>query len=169
MARNERERPRDVEVTGIDHIYLAVSDFATSVAWYDRVMRLLGFRKGTLPIGGEPHAHYFNRELQITIRPARTKGRHDPYRVGLHHVCLRVPDGAAVDAAAAGLRKLGVEAKAPRVYVEYADDYYATFFEDPDGIRFEIVALRRMRRLVREHWHELEEFEDPLRKAGLIR
>jgi catechol 2,3-dioxygenase-like lactoylglutathione lyase family enzyme len=168
MAKREQQRPRDVEVTGIDHIYLAVTDFAASVAWYDRVMRFLGFKKGTLPIGGDPHAHYYNRELQITIRPARTRARHDPYAPGMHHVCLRVPDGETVDAVAVGLRKLGVKAKEPRVHVEYADDYYATFFEDPDGIRFEIVALRRMRRLIREHWHELTEFEDPLRKAGLV-
>jgi len=47
-------------------------------------------------------------------------------------------------------------------------DYYATFFSDADGLRLEIVAHRRMRSLVREHWGELTEFEDPLRKAGLV-
>jgi hypothetical protein len=43
----------------------------------------------------------------------------------------------------------------------------ATFFTDPDGIRLEIVALRRGRILVRDRWAELTEFEDPMRKAGL--
>ena len=158
-----------IDVTGIDHLYLAVRDFDRSVAFYDRVMRFLGFKKGTFPIAGERHAHYYNRETQISIRPARSDQPHDAYRAGLHHVCLRVADRATVDAVAAGLAKLEVAASAPRLYPEYAPDYYATFFEDPDGIRFEIVALRSLRALVREHWAELDAFEDPLRKKGLIK
>jgi glyoxylase I family protein len=158
----------NIDIVGVDHIYLAVRDFDRAVAFYDSVMRFLGFKKGTLPVAGERHAHYFNRETQISIRPARSDARCDPYRAGIHHLCLRVADRAAVDAAAEGLRALGVAATPPAPYGEYADDYYATFFEDPDGIRFEIVAMRRMRLLVREHWDELDAFEDPLQKKGLV-
>jgi len=154
-------------VTGLDHVYLAVRDFERSVAFYDRVMRLLGFKKGTFPIGGEPHAHYFIPETQITIRPARTDAPHDSYRAGLHHLCLRVDDRRAVDEIARGLEAIGVQASEPRLYPEYASDYYATFFEDPDALRFEVVALRRGPVLLRDHWHELDDFEDPLRKKGL--
>ena len=75
---------------------------------------------------------------------------------------------ADVDAVAHGLRALGVAATDPRHYPEYAEDYYATFFSDPDGLRLEIVAERRLRRLIRERWDELTAFEDPLRKAGLV-
>jgi len=157
-----------LEVSGIDHLYVSVTDLARSVGFYDPVMRLLGFRKGTDPIAGEPHVHYFNPETQYTIRPARTASAHDPYAAGLHHLCFRVPTMADVDAPARGLRALGVAATEPRLYPEYAPDYYATFFSDADGLRLEIVAHRRMRSLVREHWGELTEFEDPLRKAGLV-
>lgn len=157
-----------VDVTAVDHVYVAVRDLARSVAFYDRVMRLLGFKKGTSPIGGEPHAHYFNRVTQYTIRPARGEGAHDPYRPGLHHLCFRVATRADVDTAAAALRARGVDASEPATYPEYAPDYYATFFSDPDGIRLEIVAHRRMRSLVHDHWDELTEFEDPVRKAGLL-
>ncbi len=157
-----------IDVSGIDHLYLAVRDLDRSVAFYDPVMRLLGFRKGTTPIAGEPHAHYFNPETQVTLRPARGSAGHDPYAPGLHHLCLRVGTRTDVDAAARELRALGVAATEPALYPEYAPDYYATFFTDPDGLRLEIVALRRMRTLVRERWDELTEFEDPLRKAGLV-
>ncbi len=156
-----------LDVIAVDHIYVAVRDFARSVAFYDRVMRLLGFKKGTTPIAGEAHAHYFNRVTQYTIRPARGTERHDPYRPGLHHLCFRVATPADVDAAAIALRDIGVDATPPKLCPEYAADYYATFFTDPDGIRLEIVALRKMRALVRDHWDELTEFEDPIRKAGL--
>jgi catechol 2,3-dioxygenase-like lactoylglutathione lyase family enzyme len=132
-------------------------------------MKLLGFRKGTLPVAGERHAHYFNPETQYTVRAARSPEAFDAYRCGLHHLCFRVGGRSEVDEAFAGLRALGVEATEPKLHPEYADDYYATFFEDPDGIRLEIVAHRRLRTLIRDHWDELVEFEDPIRKAGLIR
>jgi glyoxylase I family protein len=157
-----------LELTGIDHIYVAVSDLARSVAFYDPVMRLLGFRKGTKAIAGEPHVHYFNRDTQYTLRQARSRGAHDPYAPGLHHLCFRVATTAEVEVAARELRGLGVEATAPVLYPEYAPDYYATFFSDPDGLRLEIVAMRRYRQLVRDHWQELTEFEDPVTKAGLV-
>jgi len=132
------------------------------------VMKVLGFRKGTKPIAGERHLHYFNPVTQYTIRPAKLAGPHDPYRPGLHHVCLRVAARADVDAAAQALRGLGVDATDPKYYPEYAPDYYATFFSDPDGIRLEIVAHRHIRSLIRDKWDELTEFEDPLTKAGLV-
>lgn len=156
------------EVTAVDHIYVTVADMDRAERFYDAVMKLLGFRKGTKPIDNERHLHYFNRVTQYTIRPARAGAPpHDPYSPGLHHVCLRVPTRADVDAVARGLRALGIAATDPALYPEYADDYYATFFTDPDGIRLEIVVQRRLRTLVQEKWDLLTEFEDPVTKAGL--
>jgi glyoxylase I family protein len=158
-----------LEVIAVDHIYVTVSDFDRSEAFYDKVMRLFGFRKGTTPIAGERHAHYFNRVTQYSIRPARTLDRaHDRYSPGLHHLCFRVPANSDVDAAAQELRSLGVAASDPSYYPEYAPDYYATFFVDPDDIRLEVVAHRRLRTLIRDHWDQLAEFENPLAKAGLL-
>jgi catechol 2,3-dioxygenase-like lactoylglutathione lyase family enzyme len=105
--------------------------------------------------------------MQYTIRPAKRDVAHDPYAPGLHHLCFRVASREQVDAAAAGLATLGVTATPPKLYPEYAADYYATFFEDPDGIRLEVVALRSGRVLVRDNWEKLTEFEDPVKKAGL--
>ena len=155
------------DVTGIDHLYVAVADLDRAIAFYDPVMRLLGFRRGNFPIAGERHVHYFNRETQYTLRPARSTAPHDPYRAGLHHLCFRVPSRPDVDGIADALGTLGVATSPPRIYPEYAPDYYATFFSDPDGIRLEVVAHRHMRTLVRDHWHELTEWEDPVTKAGL--
>jgi len=153
-----------VEIVGLDHVYLAVTDFARSIAFYDPVMKALGFFKGDRAIAGERHAHYFNRALQLSIRPARTAVRHDPYAPGLHHLCLQALDRASVDEAHAALTALGVQATAPRLYPEYADDYYATFFEDPDGIRHEIVARRALREEIVREWDELRSFVNPLQE-----
>lgn len=158
-----------LEVTAVDHVYVTVTDMKRSERFYDAVMRLLGFRKGTTPINNEPHLHYFNPVTQYSIRPAKQRrARHDPYSPGLHHVCFRVATAADVDATAKGLRDLGIEATDPKFYPEYAPDYYATFFSDPDGIRLEVVAHRRLRSLIRDKWDALTEFEDPLTKAGLV-
>jgi glyoxylase I family protein len=154
----------DLEIVGLDHIYITVSDFERSESFYDRVMERLGFKKGDGKIAGDPHAHYFNRALQLSIRPAKAHQPHDPYAPGLHHICLQVASAEAVDQAAIALAELGVEATAPAFYPQYADDYYATFFTDPDGIRLELVARRAMRREVVEKWDRLEGFLNPMRR-----
>lgn len=151
-----------MDVIGLDHIYLTVSDFARSESFYDRALAFLGFRKGDKAIGGDPHAHYFNRSIQLSIRPARSKRDHDPYAPGLHHLCLQLPTNEDIDAAASGLRELGIEATTPRFYPEYNPDYYATFFEDPDGIRLELVCRTPARDAIVEHWDDLKVFLNPM-------
>ena len=153
-----------MNVSRVDHIYVTVSDLDKSEIFYDKVMSALNFKKGVLPIGGDPHFHYFNEHLQISIRPARSKRAFDPYAPGLHHICLEVASKSEVDQAVGTLRQTGVDISIPRAYPEYADDYYATFFEDPDGIRFEIVARRSDRDFILNHWDELEGFVNPVRK-----
>ena len=153
-----------MNVSRVDHIYLTVSDLDESEIFYDKVMRALDFKKGIAPIDGEPHCHYFNKHLQISIRPARTTRAFDAYAHGLHHICLEVCSRQEVDQAAETLEKIGVQMSTARSYPEYAADYYATFFQDPDGIRFEIVARRSDRDLIFNHWEELEGFVNPVRK-----
>ena len=136
-----------VEVIGIDHVYLAVRDLARSEAFYDRVMTVLGYRKGQSTIGGDPHVHFWNRQFGFSLRPARPgTPDHDPYAPGLHHFCFRVVDEEAVDRAARELRAAGIAVTDPQGYPEYAPDYYAVFFTDPDGVRLEITNFRQNRR-----------------------
>jgi catechol 2,3-dioxygenase-like lactoylglutathione lyase family enzyme len=143
-----------VDVLGIDHVYVTVRDFAAAEAFYDRVLvGVLGYRKTSAPIGGDPHRHYYNRHFGFSIRPARAgTADHDPYAPGLHHFCLRVEDERAVDQAARELSATGVPASAPRYYPEYDADYYATFFAGPDGVRLEITGFRASRRQRLANW-----------------
>lgn len=141
------------DVTGIDHIYIAVSDLARSEAFYDLVLRdTLAFRKNRFAIDGEPHVQYFSRHFGFVLRPARDHARHNPYSPGLHHFCLRVESIADVAAAADKLRSLGVDASEAKNYPEYASDYWATYFADPDGIRLEVTNYRQERRERHDHW-----------------
>lgn len=146
----------EAEVLGIDHIYLAVGSLAASEVFYDRVLvAILGFRKNAFELHGEPHVNYYNRQFGIVIRPARAGApAHEPRAPGLHHLCLRVEGAADVDRVARALNAAGIVALEPRLHTEYAPDYYATFFEDPDGIRLEITNFRAERRARMQDWEE---------------
>jgi glyoxylase I family protein len=159
--------PERVEVIGLDHLYLTVTDVATSEPFYDAVFGLLDFRKTDTAIAGDPHRHYFNHVMQISIRQAKTAAKHDPYAPGLHHVCLQVADTAAVDTFHRLVAARGIAATAPAIYPQYADDYYATFLSDPDGLRFEIVARRARRKLYAERWSELTTWLNPIQTLKL--
>lgn len=146
---------RPAEVTGIDHLYVAVSDLARSEAFYDRVLPALGFRKNRFALNDEPHVQYYNRHFGYVLRPARAQQAHDPYAPGLHHFCLRVDTVDDVRAAAAALKAAGVDASEPHLHPGYAPDYWATFFTDPDGIRLEITNYRQERRDRHDRWEAL--------------
>jgi glyoxylase I family protein len=142
------------EVIGIDHLYIAVSELKRSEDFYDRVFLNLGFRKNSFSIHGDPHVQYFNRHFGYVLRPAKLLRQHDPYSPGLHHFCLRVNTPDDVHAAARQLRQAGIDVSAPTLYPEYAPDYVAIFFSDPDGMRLELTNYRDERRARHDHWEE---------------
>ena len=149
-------------IQGLDHIYLSVKDFDESEAFYDQVMEALGLHKGDKPIGGEPHAHYIAPTFQLTIRPARSNVDHDPYAPGLHHLCFQAPSNEAVDECHQILIDMGISASEPARYPEYNPEYYAIFFDDPNGIRLEIVARTSYRQDIQTKWDQLDGFLNPL-------
>jgi glyoxylase I family protein len=143
-----------VEIIGIDHIYITVSDLGCSEGFYDRVMAILGFRKNTFNNEGDRHVQYYNRHFGFVLRPAHhaTRAKHEPLGVGLHHFCFRVEDSAAMNVIYEQFAAAGVDCSPPQLYPEYAFDYYALFFSDPDGIRLEITNYRQERRKRFDDW-----------------
>jgi glyoxylase I family protein len=71
----------------------------------------------------------------IGLRPVATD-RFDEDRVGLDHLCLRVPSRADLDSAAAHLDELGV-AHEPIKEIGHG---YILEFRDPDHIALELVS-----------------------------
>jgi glyoxylase I family protein len=142
------------EVLGIDHVYIAVSALDVSERFYDSALcSVLGFRKSRFVLNGTQHVNYYNRQFGFVLRAARPgTGVHDPEAPGLHHFCLRVDGTRDVDAVARELSEHGIVGEAPRYYPEYAPDYYAVFFRDPDGVRLEVTNFRAERRERMERW-----------------
>lgn len=125
-----------IEVLGVEHIDLTVNDLARSKAFYDRVLRELGFRF----LDEDLDVRWGNAHLTIAIRPASTVQDFDRYRAGLHHLALKVRSRADVDE----FHRFLVGAKLPVLdppadYPRYGKNYYAVFFADPDGIKLELV------------------------------
>ena len=147
-----------VEVMGIDHIYISVSDLRNSEHFYDTVLvQILGFRKNTFSLSNDPHIQYFNRHFGYVLRPARIDTPHNSYGAGLHHFCLRVASINDVTEVATQLNLHGIQATEAKLFPQYAPDYMATFFEDPDGIRLEVTNYRAERRERHDHWDTLDD------------
>lgn len=142
------------EIIGIDHIYISVSDLERAERFYDCVFLNLEFRKNNFTIDGDAHIQYYNRFFGYVLRPSRALRPHDAYSPGLHHLCFRVDTAADVRTAGDLLRDAGIEATPPKLFREYADDYVAIFFNDPDGLRLEITNYRQERRERHDRWDD---------------
>jgi len=140
------------EIIGIDHIYITVSNIERSKAFYDIVMKILGFRNNTITINNEEHIQYYNKHFGYVLRPAHITEKHNPYAPGLHHLCLRVESKNDVEEISKSIKNTGIEITEPKLYKEYAPDYYAVFLKDPDGVELEITNYRNERKKRHENW-----------------
>lgn len=137
----------------IDHVQITVRDMEKAVAFYDRLMPLLGFdpqrRSSAVIDAHEFHVvEYTHPLLAFAITSPRSAFRHETVhrrRPGaLHHLAFRAESRAEVDRLHEALKAIGATiVSAPREYPEYTPPgYYALFFKDPDGIKYEIVCTQ---------------------------
>ena len=135
----------------IDHVEITVGDMATAVRFYDRLLPLLGFdlakRTEALVEAHEKHVvSYDHPRLGFAITSPRnafareTSNRRKPG--ALHHLAFRAPSRADVDRLHVQLQAIGATiVTPPREYPEYTPGgYYALYFKDPEGIKYEIVC-----------------------------
>ncbi|HXJ33619.1 MAG TPA: VOC family protein [Candidatus Eisenbacteria bacterium] len=126
-----------MEINGIAHVMLTVSDFAVSKTFYIELLPYLGLR----PVfDADGFLYCVGGRTAFGIQPADEKYRKERFvqsRVGLHHVCFRVRERSDVDALHAKLVELGAKIVHPPEEGQWAPGYYSVLFEDPDGIRLE--------------------------------
>jgi catechol 2,3-dioxygenase-like lactoylglutathione lyase family enzyme len=123
----------------IHHIDITVSDLATAIAWYDRVMPLIGFKRA-LDVPEGPIWAGDRLEVGLVEASPALADSHDRFSPGLHHLAFGAPTREEVGVVHAQLVELGVEILDPPAdYPEYARGYYAVFVADPDGIKLEYV------------------------------
>jgi catechol 2,3-dioxygenase-like lactoylglutathione lyase family enzyme len=135
----------------IDHIEITVGDMATAVPFYDRFLPLLGFdlarRSEAVIAAHEKHVvSYEHPRMSFAITsPLRAFAgeainRRKPG--ALHHLAFRAASRAEVDRLHLELKAIGATiVSPPREYPEYTPaGYYALYFKDPEGIKYEIVC-----------------------------
>ena len=137
---------------GVHHVELSVPDYENAIAFYDRMFGWLGYRSfWTLDVGYRS-TYYMARfpfpHSYIGIQPARDGERldHAVHRTGIHHVALWAKSRREVDDFyRAFLLEEGVTVTdPPEAYPLYAPGYYAVFFLDPAGIRWELAHMPRI-------------------------
>nr|WP_294506900.1 VOC family protein [uncultured Rhodopila sp.] len=123
-------------VVGIDHLSVRVSDHEKSKQFYNKLLTFLGFR---LSEEFEDSTGWSNGHTLFWIGQADEPGMKHKHRtgdVGFHHYAFRLRSRKDVDELQAFLTDdLGAEIVDPAG--EYYDDYYAVFFQDPDGLKLE--------------------------------
>ncbi|WP_432974964.1 VOC family protein [Dactylosporangium sp. CA-233914] len=131
-------------MTRLHHLALTASDLGASAAFHDPFLAELGYhREGGL---GSPLIYAGDGpEILVYVVEGDDTGRHRHGSPGLQHLAFQVDNPVTVDAAhRAAVAAGGTIVHGPRLYPEYADGYYATFVEDPDGSRFEVAYIPRL-------------------------
>jgi catechol 2,3-dioxygenase-like lactoylglutathione lyase family enzyme len=127
-----------MEINGLAHVVLTVSDFGAARAFYGALLPALGLRP---VLDADEFFYCVGGRTAIGIAPADTALRGERFvqrRVGLHHLCFRARERADVDAVHALVRDLGATIVHPPEDGPWAPGYYSVLFEDPDGIRLEV-------------------------------
>ncbi|MDR3264033.1 MAG: VOC family protein [Clostridiales bacterium] len=136
----------------IDHIDITVNDLTEAEKFYDKVLPLLGFdlkeqRHAFEEADDYRSIEYPHKNFLFSIVQAAAKFQNDTtdYRSSgaLHHLAFKAESKAAVDIFYNGLLNAGIAATPPALYPQYYPDYYAVFFDDPFGIRYELVFYSR--------------------------
>ena len=138
-------------LVGLGHVDLVCGDVERSLAFYDAVFGGLGLQRPHEERGERGETIYYLRFPQpgsgsIGLRQAQSDQAFELYAPGFHHLSLAVETATDVDATHAAVVATGGEVlHPPRLWPQYHPDYYATFFEDPDGFRLEVAASKDAR------------------------
>lgn len=127
----------------LNHISLTVTDRDQSEPFYESVLQFMGYQQ--VERNSEFTMWWLDKAGAILIgsaNPDCLNKTHDRYSPGLHHFAFNAESREQVDR----LYKLLVDIGAtildpPAEYNHYAPGYYAVFFADPDGIKFELVHM----------------------------
>ncbi len=133
----------------IDHIQITVKNMDLAVPFYDKMLAILGFDLGT-KVSATIEKHDF-RVVEYT-HPLLTFAINSPRKAfvsdainrrkpgALHHLAFKAESREEVDRLHLELKAIGAQiVGGPKLWPEHGTDYYAVFFKDLEGIKYEIV------------------------------
>ena len=127
-----------IEINGIAHVILTVSDWPACRPFYERLLPFLGL---TRVFAGEDMIYYVGGRTAIGVGkcdPAYEGQRFVQNSVGLHHVCFRARSRDDIDAVHGFLQSIGAHIVHGPEEGSWAPGYYSVLFEDPIGTRLEV-------------------------------
>lgn len=137
----------------IDHIQITVKNLKTAEPFYDKFLPILGFdirRKssGTVTEHEFDVVEYYHPLLIFAINSPREVFKDDTIHRrkpgALHHLAFKAGSFAEVDRMYLEIKKIGANiVDEPKFYPDHGENYYALFFKDPEGIKYEIVYDKR--------------------------
>jgi catechol 2,3-dioxygenase-like lactoylglutathione lyase family enzyme len=137
----------------IDHIQITVKDLKVAEPFYDKLMPILGFdlsrkSKGTVAAHEFDVVEYFHPLLIFGINSPREAFKEDIIHRrkpgALHHLAFKASSRAEVDQLYMKIKETGANIiDPPKLYPQHGESYYALFFKDIEGLKYEIVHEER--------------------------
>ncbi len=129
----------------LSHLDLNVADPPVSIRFWSLLLEHLEYTRHDLDDPDrcawwvdQPDGSVFG----IEVRPPRdplVRARHERSAPGIDHLAFHVDSRAEVDAVHRLLVDAGHDVADPPAEYDYSPGYYAVAFDDPDGIRLEVV------------------------------
>ena len=135
----------------ISHIALTVSDLERSTAFYDKVFEFIGFKRAEVSESTQKAMKtrlkaWVGPGYSISIRPSKGEFAHrlhDRSAPGFNHMAVTAEDRSDIEKMYELLKQMGATVlDAPAEY-PYAPGYFAVYFTDPDGLKFEFAYAPR--------------------------
>ena len=131
----------------ISHLSLTVSDLDRSTEFYDKVFTFIGYKRVEVPESTQQAMKtrlkaWVGPGYSISIRPSRgefARRLHDRNAPGFNHLAFTAENRSDVEKLYEFLEQLGATIlDAPAEY-PYSPGYFAVYFTDPDGLKFEFA------------------------------
>jgi glyoxylase I family protein len=135
----------------MNHISLTVSDLDRSTEFYDRVFTFIGFKRVEVPESTQQAMKtrlkaWVGPGYSISVRPSKgelSHRLHDRNATGFNHMAFTAEDRSDVEKMYEFLKEMRATVlDAPAEY-PYSPGYYAVYFTDPDGLKFEFAYAPR--------------------------
>jgi predicted lactoylglutathione lyase len=137
----------------IDHIQITVKDLKVAEPFYDKFLPVLGFdinrkSKGRVVNHDFDVVEYFHPLLIFGINSPREAFKEETIHRrkpgALHHLAFKASSRKEVDELYLKIKETGANIiDPPMFYPQHGESYYALFFKDLEGIKYEIVYEER--------------------------
>ena len=128
-----------MNINGIAHIALNVSDLNKSKLFYDKILTNMGL---SLIHSSNKSFYYVGGKTGILIQQANAdrikKLKFSQDNLGLHHFCFRMRSKEDIEQFYFLLKKIKANIIRGPMNGNWVKGYYYIVFEDPDGIRLEV-------------------------------